>query len=74
MTVFLGLLGPSFGSPEPLALGFADREHPTGRRIRRLMDDTIFRAAQIRISAIVVLVLVLVLLAAVGCPPCLLAL
>ena len=37
---------------EPIALGFASREHPAGRRIRRLMDDTIFRDRRIRGSAI----------------------
>jgi beta-lactamase regulating signal transducer with metallopeptidase domain/5-hydroxyisourate hydrolase-like protein (transthyretin family) len=36
---------------EPLALGFANQEHPAGRRIRRLMDDSIFRADRLRVSA-----------------------
>lgn len=48
---------PPLESLEPLALGFANREHPAGRRIRRLMDDSIFRSDRIRVSAIVVTLL-----------------
>ncbi len=48
---------PALESLEPLALGFSNREHPAGRRIRRLMDDSIFRADRIRISAVVVALL-----------------
>ncbi len=43
---------------EPLALGFANREHPAGRRIRRLMDDSVFRDGRIRGWAICCAVLV----------------
>lgn len=43
---------------EPLALGFSGNEHPAGRRIRRLMDDSIFRTDRMRISAVCVAVLV----------------
>ncbi len=49
--------GPSLELLEPLVLGFSNREHPAGRRIRRLMDDSIFRSDRIRISAIVVALL-----------------
>jgi beta-lactamase regulating signal transducer with metallopeptidase domain len=48
---------------EPVALGFASREHPAANRIRRLMDSKLLRRDRLRVSAIAVtLLLGLVLL------------
>ena len=45
-------------SLEPLALGFSNKEHPAGRRIRRLMNASIGRFDRLRLSAILVSLLV----------------
>ena len=45
---------PSF---EPVALGFSNPQHPAGRRIKRLMDDSIFRSDRIRLPAICLTIL-----------------
>lgn len=42
---------------EPLVLGFVRREHPVARRIRRLMDGSLFRAERLRFPAIIVTLL-----------------
>ncbi|QDT95886.1 M56 family metallopeptidase [Gimesia aquarii] len=48
---------------EPLVLGFVRKEHPVARRIRRLMNGSLFRADRLRFSAsIVTLVLAFILL------------
>lgn len=43
----------TFSLPEPMALGFSEGEHPAARRIRRLMDSTIFRPSRLTIMAVV---------------------
>ena len=43
---------------EPLVLGFVHREHPTARRIRRLMDASLFRADRLRYPALFLVVLI----------------
>lgn len=43
--------------PEPLALGFIQKEHPVTRRIRRLMDATVRPSSGLRRSAIVCLLI-----------------
>ena len=40
---------PSF---EPVALGFSNPQHPAGRRIKRLMDDSVLRSDRLRLPAI----------------------
>ena len=48
---------------EPIVLGFTEREHPTARRMRRLMDASVFRSKHLRWPAVAVtLVLGLVVL------------
>ncbi|QDU11053.1 M56 family metallopeptidase [Gimesia aquarii] len=48
---------------EPLVLGFVHREHPIARRIRRLMDGSLFRADRLRFPAIILtLLLALIML------------
>jgi hypothetical protein len=42
---------------EPVALGFASREHPAANRIRRLMDSKLLRRDRLRVSAIAVTLL-----------------
>lgn len=37
---------------EPLVLGFVHREHPAARRIRRLMNGSLFRASRLRYPAL----------------------
>ncbi|QDT22105.1 M56 family metallopeptidase [Gimesia chilikensis] len=43
---------------EPLVLGFVHREHPTARRIRRLMDASLFRSDRLRYPALFLVVLI----------------
>lgn len=38
---------------EPLVLGFVHQEHPAARRIRRLMNSTLFRADRLRYPALI---------------------
>ena len=52
---------PSAALLEPVALGFAEREHSAARRIRRLMDNSIFRVGRLRWPALALLVLLAVL-------------
>lgn len=42
---------------EPLVLGFVHQEHPAARRIRRLMDASLFRANRLRYPALIFTVL-----------------
>ncbi|WP_145450951.1 M56 family metallopeptidase [Gimesia panareensis] len=42
---------------EPLVLGFVHREHPAARRIRRLMDASLFRAEHLRYPALFLVIL-----------------
>jgi beta-lactamase regulating signal transducer with metallopeptidase domain len=39
---------------EPIVLGFTEREHPTARRMRRLMDASVFRSKHLRWPAVAV--------------------
>lgn len=43
---------------EPLVLGFVHREHPTARRIRRLMDASLFRGDRLRYPALFLVLLI----------------
>ncbi|MCA9016874.1 MAG: M56 family metallopeptidase, partial [Planctomycetaceae bacterium] len=43
---------------EPLVLGFVHQEHPATRRIRRLMDGSLFRADRLRYPALIFALLV----------------
>lgn len=53
----------TYRAPEPLVLGFAAAEHPTARRMRRLMNGSLLRSARLRWSALaIVAVLGLLLL------------
>ena len=38
----------TFLAPEPVALGFSNREHPAARRIRRLMDSSLLRTQHLK--------------------------
>ena len=42
---------------EPLALGFTNKEHPAGRRIRRLMNASIGRFDRLQLSAVLLTLL-----------------
>ena len=42
---------------EPMALGFSNPEHPAGRRIKRMMDDSVFRSDRLRLPAMVLAIL-----------------
>ena len=58
----------TFRPLEPIALGFSNGEHPAARRIRRLMDSSLFRTHRLGKSA-VVLTLVLGLFLLPGMRP-----
>lgn len=52
---------------EPVAIGFAAKSHPIARRMRRLMDGSLFRSAGLgRISIVVIAMLALVVLPGAG--------
>lgn len=48
----------TFVAPEPLALGFSNGEHPTARRIRRLMDSSLFRTGRLQKSSLLLAMVV----------------
>lgn len=47
----------TFRPLEPVALGFSNGEHPAARRIRRLMDSSLFRTHRLKKSAILLIAL-----------------
>ncbi|MCA9065298.1 MAG: M56 family metallopeptidase, partial [Planctomycetaceae bacterium] len=47
---------------EPIVLGFADREHPTVTRIRRLMDGTLRRRDRLSVTALIAAIILGVVL------------
>lgn len=44
--------------PDPLVLGFSNGEHPAARRIRRLMDSSLFRTQRLQKLALLLVVIV----------------
>ncbi|MDB5338144.1 MAG: hypothetical protein JWN70_3763 [Planctomycetaceae bacterium] len=48
----------TFLAPEPVALGFSNGEHPAARRIRRLMDGSLFRTQRLQKTALLLAVVV----------------
>ncbi|MEZ6088017.1 MAG: hypothetical protein R3C05_08335 [Pirellulaceae bacterium] len=47
--------------PEPVVLGFANGEHPAARRIRRMMNGSLFRSPKLRLSAIAIVAVIALL-------------
>ena len=57
-TIIAAAARQTIPSLEPLALGFTNREHPAGRRIRRLMNASIGRFDRLQSSAVLLTLLV----------------
>ncbi len=52
----------TFRPLEPMALGFSNGEHPAARRIRRLMDSSLFRTHRLSKFAVVLVVMLAIFL------------